>query len=189
MQNFVARSSSQLLFVAMGIVTWILAYPIGAVQMTAWFLSGNLISGMFINVSDPSQYAWLFQKTIGTFANSGLSRNAQDFLSYSVAWLTVLLISLLVSIGYAFLHILFRRAFYGVALPQRTSRYFKTSVIWNFFISLSFFSIGYQGFMNSPAMTFGGSSDSSDLFIVSLVFFVVWWIQHILNQYACGIKS
>ena len=187
-QNFIARSSSQLLFVAMGVTTWFLAYPIGGYQMATWFIIGNLISGMFVNVSDPSQYVWLFQKTIGIFENSGLSRGTQDFLSLSGAWLAVSLISFAMSVGYTYLHILLRRALYGVALPERTGRYFKISVLLNFLFSLSFFSIGYGEFMNSPSITFGGSPDSSYLFIVSLAFFAVWWIQHILNQYACGIK-
>lgn len=190
MSNFIHRSSAPLLFLVTSLITLYIAYPVGTWQMMGWFLSGNLISGMFVEMHDPNQWTWLFAKTGGILVGAGIPVTIENILIYVGAWLPVGLIVAMGSLGYTLLHLGLCRTFYGKILPNRSIRYIKWTFFLNALLVLSFLGIGFQEFINSPSISlFSPWYGSGFLIVVCLTFFVTWWGQHILNQYVCGLQS
>jgi len=191
MRDHILRSSSQLLLLFLGFITSFIAFTVGEIQSAGYFLVGNWVSIMFVNVSDPTQYSWALAQVAGLFADMKISDSAASFLSHFGAWTAVLVISALVGVVYTLLQTFLRKVLYGNVLTGRSGKYLKYTFLLNTIFAISFFTIGYHEFMSSPPRSFYGVFGEwygSILFPPFFAFFVMWWLQHILNLYACGIK-
>ncbi|MDP3725977.1 MAG: hypothetical protein Q8R36_02145 [bacterium] len=186
--SFIQRSSAQMLFLAIGFVTLFAAYPLGIMQFTVWFFAGNAMSILFVNVSDPTQYVWPIQQIAGLFAKASVPRTVQDILIYTSAWFAVSCIAIVSGIIFTLLQLLLNKMLYGKMLQGRKKKWVKITLFLNTGLILSFWGIGFTEFMNSPSISFWGTFGPGLILLVGLVFFVVWWAQHFLNQYVCGIK-
>ncbi len=189
--NFIHRSSAQMLFLAIGFVTLFTAYPLGTTQFAAWFIVGNVTSMLFINVSDPAQYAWPIEQIAGLFGETTVPKTVQNILIYTLAWFSVICIVAMCSIIFVLAQLLFNKMFYGKILRDRKKRWLKITFFLNMLLIFSFTGIGFVEFMNSPSISFVSGAfkfGPALILLVGLMFFVVWWAQHLLNQYVCGIK-
>jgi len=196
MRNAVRLISAPLLLVVVTMVALIVANPAGFEQAIRGVISDGSIAVPLVNIFSLESYGWPFVRLFRVQA--AFDSYLDGTLLYGAALSFVLILALAGAVVSTLLYAIMCPVLYGRYCPGNFKKYVKRTFLLNAVWVGVLYGLAFLGTLGIVATSNGqaGALELEDVvlgsqmlfFLVStLLFFIVWVVQHVLNSYACGV--